>query len=43
MEIEEIKFPINIKDVTKGLEIYGFVIVDYSVRKESDNIIVLRY
>ena len=43
MKLEEKKFPRNLKGITKGLDIYGFGIVEYSVRSESGRIIVLRY
>ena len=42
MDIEEKVFPRNIKGIAKGLEIYGFGIVEYSVRSESERIIALR-
>ena len=32
VKLEEKKFPRNIKGIAKGLEIYGFGIVEYSVR-----------
>ena len=35
-------FPINIKGISKGLEIYGFRIVEYSVRSEIGLMIALR-
>ena len=34
MEIEEKMPPRNLKDIAKGLGIYGFGIVEYSVRSE---------
>ena len=41
MKLELDIFPRNIKVVAKGLEIFGFGIVEYSVRSESGRIIVL--
>ena len=41
MELEEKMFPINLKGIAKGLEIYGFEIVEYSVRSESGHMITL--
>ena len=35
-------FPRNIKGIEKGLEIYGFGIVKYSVRSESGRMIAIR-
>ena len=43
MKLEEKTFPRNIKGMAKGLEIYGFGIVEYSVRSESGRMIALRY
>ena len=42
VKLEEKMFPINIKGIAKGLEIFGFGIVEYSVRSESGHMIVLR-
>ena len=42
MKLEEKKFPRNLKGIAKGLEIYGFGIVEYSVRSESGRMIALR-
>ena len=38
-KLEEKKFPRKIEGIAKGLEIYGFVIVKYSVRSESGRMI----
>ena len=35
-------FPINLKGIAKGLDIYGYEIIEYSVRSESGRIIALR-
>ena len=40
--LEEKIFPRNLKGIEKGLEIYGFRIVKYSVRSKSERMIVLR-
>ena len=42
MNLEEKKFPRKLKGIAKGLEIYGFGIVEYSVRSESGRMIALR-
>ena len=42
MNLEEKKFPRNLKGIAKGLEISGFGIVEYSVRSESGSMIALR-
>ena len=42
MNLEENTFPINLNGTAKGIEIYGFGIVEYSVRSESGHVIVLR-
>ena len=42
MKLEEKTFPINIKVIAKGLEIYLLGIVEYSIRSESGRMIVLR-
>ena len=42
MELEEKTFPRKLKGIAKGLEIYGFGIVEYSVRSESGSMIALR-
>ena len=42
MKFEENTFPRNIKGISKGLEIYGFGIIEYSVRSESGSMIALR-
>ena len=41
MNLEEKKFPRNLKGIAKGLDIYGFVIAEYSVRSESGRMIAL--
>ena len=41
MKLEEKTFPINLKGIAKGLEIYGFGIVEYSVRSDIGRIIAL--
>ena len=41
VKLEEKKFPRNIKGISKGREISGFRIVEYSVRSESGRMIVL--
>ena len=41
MKLELDIFPRNIKVVAKGLEIFGFGIVEYSVRSESGRMISL--
>ena len=35
MKLEEKTLPINLKGIAKGLDIYGFGIVEYSVRGEN--------
>ena len=42
VNLEEKTLPINIKGIEKGLDIYGFRIVEYSVRSESGRMIALR-
>ena len=42
MNPEEKKPPKNIKGIKKGIDIYGFGIVEYSVRSESGSMIALR-
>ena len=42
MKLEEKKFPRKLKGISKGLEISGFGIVEYSVRSESGRIIALQ-
>ena len=42
MKLEEKTLPRNLKGIAKGLEIYGFGIVEYSVRSESGRMIALR-
>ena len=42
VKLEEKTFPRNIKGISKGLEIYGFGIVEYSVRSESGRMIALQ-
>ena len=42
MKLEEKKFPRKLKGTEKVLEIYGFGIVEYSIRSESGRIIALR-
>ena len=41
MNLEEKKFTRNIKGISKGLDITGFGIVEYSVRIESGHMIAL--
>ena len=41
MNLEEKTFPRNLKRISKGLETYGFGIVEYSVRSESGRMIAL--
>ena len=41
VKLEEKTFPGNIKDIAKGLDIYGFGIVGYSFRSESGRMIAL--
>ena len=43
VNLEENKFPKNLKCIAKGLEISGFGVVEYSVRSESGRMIALRY
>ena len=42
VNLEEKTSPIKLKDIAKGLDIYGFGIVEYFVRSESGCMIVLR-
>ena len=42
MKLEDKIFPINIKGIAKGLDIYGFGIAEYSVRIESGSMIALQ-
>ena len=42
MNLEEKIFPRKLKSIAKGLESYGFGIVEYSVRSESGRMIALR-
>ena len=42
VKLEQKTFPINLKGIAKILEIYGFGIVEYSVRSESGRMIALR-
>ena len=42
VKLEEKKFPRKLKGTAKGLQIYGFGIVEYSVRSESGSMIALR-
>ena len=42
VKLEEKTFPRNLKGIEKGLEIYIFGIVEYSVRSESGRIIAIR-
>ena len=42
LKLEEKTFSRNLKGIAKGLEIYGFGIVEYSVRSESGRMIALR-
>ena len=41
MELDYKMFPRNIKGVSKGLEIYRFGIVEYSIKSESACIVAL--
>ena len=41
MNLEEKKIPRNLKGIAKGLDVYGFGIVKYSVRSEIGRIISL--
>ena len=43
VKLEEKKPPRNLKGTAKGLEIYGFGIVEYSIRSESGRMIALWY
>ena len=43
VNLEDNVFPINIKGIAKGIKIYGFGVVKYSVRSESGRMINLRY
>ena len=43
VELEEKMLPINLKGISKVLEISGFGIDKYSVRSESGHMITLRY
>ena len=42
VKLEGETFPRNLKGIAKGLEIYGFGIVEYSVRSESERMIALQ-
>ena len=42
VKIEKKTSPINLKGIAKGFQIYGFGIVEYSVRSESGSMIALR-
>ena len=42
VKLEEKKLPRKIKGISRGLEIYGFGIVEYSVRSEIGRMIALR-
>ena len=42
VKLEDKKFPRKLKGIAKGLEIYGFGIVEYSVRSESGRMIEIR-
>ena len=42
MKLEEKTLPRKLKGVAKGLEIYGFGVVEYSVRSEIGGMIALR-
>ena len=42
VKLEEKKSPRKLKGIAKGLEIFGFGIVEYSVRSESGRMIALR-
>ena len=41
MKLEEKTSPRKLKGISKGLEIYGFGIVEYSVRSESGSTIAI--
>ena len=41
MDIEDNMFPRNLKGIAKGHDIYGFGIVEYSIRSESGLMIAL--
>ena len=43
VRLEDKTFPRNLKGTEKGLEIYGFGIVEYYVRSESGRMLALRY
>ena len=42
MNLEEKKLPRNLKVIAKGLDIYGFGMVEYYVRSENGSMIALR-
>ena len=42
MKLEENTLPRNLKVIAKGLEIYGFGMVEYSIRSESGRMIALQ-
>ena len=42
LKIGDNNFPRELKGIAKGLEIFGFGIVEYSVRSESGRMIALR-
>ena len=42
VKLEEKIFPRKLKGISKGLDIYGFGIVEYSVRSESGSMIALQ-
>ena len=42
VNLEDNMFPRNLKGTEKGLDIYGFGIVEYYVRSESGSMIALR-
>ena len=42
VKLQDETFPINLKGIAKGLEIYGFGIVEYSGRSESGHMIAFR-
>ena len=42
MNIVDNSFPRNLKGIAKGLDIYGFGIVEYSIRSKSGCMIALR-
>ena len=41
LKLEDEMFPKNLKGIAKGLEISGFGIVEYSVRRKSEHMVAL--